>query len=129
MRSKSIIATLAIIAAGTIVVGCASTPVDANKWANAYYSQASTAEILRIQGTNISITVTGATSIALSTPIQPKQMMPRDPSTWEQVGDVLKTVAPWAVVGYLGAHGSYQPTPSIRGATTITLPAAPATTP
>jgi len=122
MKSLTRIAGLAIIAAG--LAGCSTTPVDANKWAAAYYAQAATAEILRVTGTNITISVTGATSIALSTPIQPKQMLPRDPGTWEQVGDVLKTIAPWGVMAYLGANGAYTPTQSYRGPINVTTPAA-----
>lgn len=122
MRTLSRLSVSIIFAAS--LVGCSS--VSPNTWAKDFYAQANTAEILHLEGTNISITVSGASLIVLSTPVAPKTMIPRDPSVWEHIIDGAKTVAPWGVMAYLGANGSYTPTPTtIKGATTINVPAAP----
>ena len=116
-----IIAAVAIIAAAS---GCATKPVSVNDWAADYYKQANTAEILHVEGTNISFTMSGATKLVLSTPTLPKQMMPRDVTWMDSLMDGVKTIAPWVAVGYLGTHGSYTPSTTVKGATTVTLPAA-----
>lgn len=125
---KSALIILASLASAAMLAGCAST-VDANKWAESYYNQANTAEILHVEGTNVSITLSGATKLVLSTPVLPKQMMPRDTTWLDSLMDGVKTVAPWVAVGYLGTHGSYTPTPSYRGPVTINPTPTPTPTP
>lgn len=132
-RGKTVASAAAIAACALVCAGCLSAPGGAADAAASgmtkYYDQDNSAEILHVEGTNVCISLTGATKLVLSTPVPPKNMMPRDPSWLDSLMDGAKSIAPWAVVGYLGAHGSYTPTPSIRGSTTINTAPAATTTP
>ena len=133
MRSLTRLAALIITAA--VMSGCGTsgnikTGDITNNIPQMFYGQPNTANILSVKGaTNgpgvcMTLTISNASEICLSTPIPAKQMLPRDPNWIESMGDVVKTVAPWVAVGYLGTHGSYTPSTTVKGATTVTLPAA-----
>jgi hypothetical protein len=89
-----------------------------------FYNQPNNALMQEVTGSNVSWTITGASRIAFYAPIPPKQMLPRDPTWIDSIMDGVKTVAPWAAVGYLATHGSYTPSTTVKGATTVTLPSA-----
>ena len=95
------------IAAGMLVGGCASTNVgensgNTNSLAYAYYNQPNTAELLHIVGTNVTLTITGATEITLRTPVPTKNIIPPAPSLWSEGLHALESIVPWLAVGYFG---------------------------
>jgi len=121
---------LAAVTTGCGTSGNVKTGEVSNNIPEMYYNQPSTASILSVEGptngpgVSMTLTISNATKICLSTPIPPKQMLPRDPNWIESLGDVVKTVAPWVAVGYLGSHVTSTPATQVKGATSVTLPAA-----
>ncbi|MEI6634896.1 MAG: hypothetical protein WCP22_13920 [Chlamydiota bacterium] len=70
------------------------------KIADSYYNSANVAELWRIENTNAGqvceFTVRNFTSFSMSTPVPPKNILPREPSFSSGFFDALKTVAPYA---------------------------------
>lgn len=101
----TIAAVLSLVATATLQTGCttagSAAVSDARKLGEAYYKQPNVAEFLRIEGTNLSFTVSGASLVSLGAPVPPKQIIPREESWVHSTADVLKTVAPWIFMGYL----------------------------
>jgi len=113
-------AALALVCAA----GCSTVkPVDANTWARDFYGQPNNTLVQQISGPNVTWTITGATNIAFYAPIPTKNMIPRDTSWMDSIGNIIGDVAPWVAVGYMSGAGAAAPA-TIRGATTITAPAA-----
>jgi hypothetical protein len=125
----AIVITAAAAIAGCGTSGNTKTGEFSNNIPQMFYGQPNTASILSVEGaTNgpgvcMTLSISNATKICLSTPIPAKQMLPRDPNWIESMGDVVKTVAPWVAVGYLGSHVSSTPATTVKGATTVTVPA------
>ncbi|HPS07327.1 MAG TPA: hypothetical protein PLG22_07330 [Kiritimatiellia bacterium] len=96
--------TMMIAAACLALAGCKTAKDAAGSFeelGKAYYSQTNCSEILRVEGTNLTFTVTGATLLSLATPVPPKQIMPRETSWYDATADILKTIAPWVFMGYM----------------------------
>ena len=95
-------ASLALAAAP--LAGCKTASQAAGSFeelGKAYYSQTNHAPILEVEGTNLLFSVSGATRLALYTPVPPKQIMPREATWYDSTADVLKTIAPWVFMGYM----------------------------
>jgi hypothetical protein len=97
---------LLALGAGLLAGGCGSVkPVDANKWAAAYYEAPNVATLWVIENTNAgqvaSFEVKNFTRFEMNTPVPPKSIIPRDPVWYESLFDTLKTVAPWAIFGWM----------------------------
>ena len=94
----TIAAVLSLVSTATLQTGCttagSAAVSDARKLGEAYYKQPNVAEFLRIGGTNLSFTVSGASLVSLGAPVPPKQIIPREESWVHSTADVLKTVAP-----------------------------------
>jgi hypothetical protein len=114
------------LALAAVATGCSTTPVDANKWADAYYNQANTANIMQIEGSNVCLNMSGVSKFTLSTPVAPKQMMPQSPGFWDGVGETVRTsamiIAPWYFLTR-GGGASFNSDPRRAINPTIQLPA------
>ena len=66
----------------------------------AYYNQPNTAQLFHAEGTNVSFSITGATSITMNTAVPPKQIIPREQAWYSGVTDTLKSIAPWVFMGW-----------------------------
>lgn len=86
----------------TLCAGCGTTgpAMDVNKLGMAYYSQPNNTELVSIKGSNLSVSITGASEIKLSTAVPPKSIIPRDPS-------FLQTAIPALVQGAVAGVGIY----------------------
>lgn len=89
-----------------ILVGCGTVKqVDTNKWAKDYYNAPNVATLWIVENTNAGqaceFTVKNFTRFEMNTPVPPKSIIPRDPTWYEGVFDTLKTVAPWAIFGWM----------------------------
>lgn len=103
-RLMTLAAACLALAASTLTQGCstAGNAVDrAAELGKAYYNQPNMAKVFEIEGTNLTLTVSGAKRLCLSTPVPVKQIIPREASWYDATADVLKTVAPWVFMGYL----------------------------
>lgn len=103
-----------MLASSALQTGCSTASPEAAKAAQAaaqiplaYYAQTNVAEILHIEGTNLTFTVSGATKFVLSTPVPPKSIIPRDVSWYDGAFDMLKSVAPWLVFGFMLDNGGF----------------------
>ena len=85
------------------LTGCntAVKKVDANKWAEAYYAQPNTADLIVVEGTNVSWKIENARRIVFSTPVPQKSIIPRDPTWTESFFDTAKSIAPWLMFGWM----------------------------
>lgn len=74
--------------------------------AKAYYEAPNVAELWSVtsKAGNGRITFENFDTFTMNTPVPPKNIIPRDPGVFAQVGDVIKTVAPYAAAAYL-LHG------------------------
>lgn len=110
-RITTLTAACLMLAASTLQTGCASTSPEAAKAAAqiplAYYGQTNVAEILHIEGTNLTFTVSGATKFVLSTPVPPKSIIPRDVRWYDGLFDSIKSVAPWITMAFMLDHGGF----------------------
>lgn len=125
-----LLSLIGLVVAVAAIAGCTTKvkDVDTSVLYKAYVNQPNTAEILHMSGPNVCLTITGATNLVLSTPIPVKQIMPRDTTWTEGLFDFLKTATPWlAVWGMSGALGNGAADTTVRGATTVTVPAASTT--
>jgi hypothetical protein len=104
--------TLAMLAlASAMILGSGCTSVTEGKikaggsWAKEYYNSANVAEIWTIENTNTNqvceFTVKNFTRFTMNTPVPPKSVIPRDPTWGEGLFDMIKTVAPYAFMGYI----------------------------
>lgn len=104
-RTLTTLAAGLALAAGALLQGCTTAGKDAadsfEELGKAYYSQTNHAPILEVEGTNLLFSVSGATRLALYTPVPPKQIMPREATWYDSTADVLKTIAPWVFMGYM----------------------------
>jgi len=90
---------------GTVVE---STLIDsATELGQAYYNQPNTAQLINAEGTNITWSITGCTSLVFSVPVPPKQIVPRESSWYNGVADTLKTYAPWFFMAYWVHEGGF----------------------
>ena len=100
------------------VFGCSTvTPDNINagaNWAEKYYEQPNVAEVFHIEGTNVTWSVTGATSITMSTPLPTKNVIPQNPGWIAALGDAAKSIAPYFLLGWMFGGGH-------AGATTSTV--------
>lgn len=104
--------TLSLLACAVIALSGCSTinkeNIDAGaNWAEKFYDQPNVAEIFRAEGTNMTLTVTGATLVSLSTPVPPKSVIPREPEWYDGLYDTIKTVAPYAFMGWIFTDGGF----------------------
>ena len=82
--------------------GCASTNVrhQARMQAyEAYLQQGRSYHAVSLQGSNMTISITGADRLTLDAPHQPLAPMQAQPGAWQAIGDAAKTIAPWAALG------------------------------
>ena len=146
MQNNTIRRLLALIAQSTLLITLSSGCTTANsvKLAKearlayeAFLKQPRDFQPLAIQGSNMTFTVNGASSIVMSAPLNPLEVMPRDPDAVGRIADAAKNTV-------LGAAGIYtlgkvattptvvtQPAPTIVRPevvqpTVITTPATPA---
>ena len=116
---KKVMMLAALAAVVGMVAGCASTSPLKTTYAadgtkieetvidsltelgKAYYAQPNMAKVIEIEGTNLLFSVSGATRFCLSSPVPPKQIIPRDTSWYSGLVDTMKTIAPWIFMGYL----------------------------
>jgi len=122
------------ITVATGLSGCNTTTLDPIRGYEAFVNQANAAKIVEMRaqtnGAPIKLTLENLDYFVLYTPVPPKSMLPREPSTWEKALDTIDHLAPIAAFTVLGLSGTYTPTPSIiKGATTIITPTPQTTTP
>lgn len=102
MTTKNKITGIAALSAVVLVSACGTVKqVDANRWARDYYSQPNCADLITVEGTNVSWKIENATRIVFATPVPQKSIIPRDPTWQEGFFDTLKTVAPWLMMGWM----------------------------
>jgi len=90
---------------GTVIE---STLVDAaTELGEAYYNQANVSQLINAEGTNITWTISGCTKLVFNVPVPPKQIIPREQSWTDSVGETIKTVAPWLFMGYWIHEGGF----------------------
>ena len=128
---RSITLALALAAAGT---GCTGVGVDLNKGYADFVGQPNSAPIFLAEaptnspnGMVVSISISGASKVCLSTPVPAKSMLQQGEGLGARIVTGIERVAPFALL----ASGTFTPTPAsttVKGATTVNLPAA-ATTP
>lgn len=101
--------TAVCAAAIALAAGCATEKnIKAGTgWAKEYYGQPNAAEILHVEGTNICLTLSGASSLTLSTPVPTKNMIPKEATWTDGLFDTLKTVAPWVFMGWAIEQGGF----------------------
>lgn len=125
---------VAALCAAALTTGCATSANDVElakvraTMAQNYYQQDNTAPIIHAVGTNVSLTISGATELTLSTPTIPKSIYPRDAGTIESIINGVKDVVPWAVAGYVGGKMATQPrtvAPEVVRPEVVTVPAGP----
>jgi hypothetical protein len=98
-----------------LLTGCANMTegkIDSyGKIADSYYNSANVAELWRIENTNAGqvceFTVKNFTSFSMSTPVPPKNILPREPSFSSGFFDALKTVAPYAFMYGIFTDGGF----------------------
>lgn len=91
-------------AAAAVLAGCATSDKTVKAgaaWAKDYYNQPNTAEIVVVEGTNVSWKIENASRIVFSTPVPTKSVIPREPGIMDGLFDTLKTVAPWLMMGWM----------------------------
>lgn len=100
-----LIGALALVFGG----GCASEKnIKAGAgWAEKFYNQPNNTEIFHVEGTNVVWNISGATKIVVSTPVPMKSVIPRDPTWTESMFDAIKTVAPYAFLGWAVHEGAF----------------------
>lgn len=89
-----------LITIGFLVLGCSTSPlkkVDANAWVHDYYNQPRSADLVYIEGTNISVTISGATKFRIATQLPVISVIPRDPSTLDTLGNMIPSLGLTAV--------------------------------
>lgn len=89
MRTTTILTLVLILA-----TGC-STPlkkIDANAWARDYYAQQRTGDLITLEGTNMSITMTGVSKFKLASQLPPITVIPREPTWWDSASQVIPTL-------------------------------------
>ncbi len=101
--------TAACMAAACLLTGC-NTVNEKNikagsDWAKHYYTQPNMAEVLQVRGSNVTWTVSGASEIVLSTPVPTKSVLPQNPQWYDGLYDTLRTVAPYAFMGWMFRDG------------------------
>ena len=87
----------------------------------AYQNAPNTADILVVEAptnTTAELTLKGFSRVCLSTPVPPKTVLPRDPTVWESLFDTVKTVAPWAAMGWIINSGGISSSTSSTSTTT-----------
>lgn len=98
-----------LAAAVAFGAGCRTVNKDnieaAGNWAEKYYTQPNMAEVLQVRGSNVTWTVTGATEIVLSTPVPTKSVIPQSPQWYDGLYDTIRTVAPYAFMGWMFRDG------------------------
>ncbi len=123
---------VAALCVAAVMTGCSTTAQDvemakvAAGTASNYYSQANTAPLIHAVGTNVTLTISGATELTLSTPTIPKSIYPRDEGTIETIISGVKDIAPWAVAGYVGGKLAGAPktvAPEVVRPEVVTVPA------
>lgn len=116
-------ATAMILASGCNTVNKENIEAGAG-WAEKYYNQPTVAEILHVEGTNLTLTVSGATKFVLSTPVPPKSIIPRDPTWYEGMFDTVRTIAPWIFMGWAIHDGAFGGATTTTSASTVNHAAA-----
>jgi hypothetical protein len=108
--------TLSLLACAAIALsGCNTVNkenIDAGAgWADKFYDQPNTASVLVIENTNTNqvaeFTAKNFTRFELSTPVPVKSVIPRDPEWYDGLYDTLKTVAPYAFMGWIFTDGGF----------------------
>ncbi len=95
-------AVLAAVAAVMLGAGCASDQAQQAKYkaqADAYRAHASQARavnVIEVTGDNVAWSITGATRIAISQPVDPLSQMDREPTGGEVAVDIIEAIAPIA---------------------------------
>ena len=108
---KLIKLTAACMAAACLTMSGCNTVNEKNikagaSWAKSYYNQPNMAEVLQIRGTNVTWTVSGASEIVLSTPVPTKSVIPQSAQWYDGLYDTLRTVAPYAFMGWMFRDGA-----------------------
>lgn len=100
---------IAAACAALFATGCVSEhKIKASAgWAEKYYSQPNTAEIINAEGTNITWTITGCNKLVFSAPVPPKSIIPRDPTWTESFFDFAKTAMPYLFMGWAVHDGAF----------------------
>lgn len=109
------IALIITMLTAAMLTGCATPPERYTARAaahSAYLGQQRTYNAVSLQGTNMAITITGASSLTLDAPLDALAPMPRDPTAGEQIGAALTDIAPWAALGIIG-HANRPRAPTV----------------
>ena len=119
-------AMLCIALVAPLLSGCSSLVSDKQsryvlEAYQAYQNAPNTADILVVEAptnTTAELTLKGFSRVCLSTPVPPKTVLPRDPTVWESLFDTVKTVAPWAAMGWIINSGGISSSTSTSTTTT-----------
>ncbi len=118
-----------------LCAGCASTekPAATGRGVAAFYGQPRTADLLTVQGTNMTITYTGVTEYKVATILPPLNPLPQDPGLLAKMVDGVVGLGKWGLGWYFGAQiadrAFEQPRtvdPVVVQPEVVTVPSAPA---
>ena len=119
-----LLGTLGVVAASCLSMGCATDPAIAAERTKAWQSYMANCrpyyETLTIRAnsnsvTGMTITIAGASEFITRAPLDPIAPQAQDPTVTGQILGALETIAPWAVMGYVGgqAVGRNAPRPEV----------------
>lgn len=88
---KTCIMTVLVV----LSVGCSALPikkVDANAWVKDYYNQPRSDDLYVMEGTNMTIAISGLTTLRIRTQLPIISVIPREPSWVDSVSSLIPTV-------------------------------------
>lgn len=106
--------------------GCAglqTKKIDANEWAKDYYGQQRTGDLVTLKGKAMSITMTGVDEMKLSAQLPPISIIPREPSWYDSMSQLLPTLGlAWMGISAINKGPTIvtQPQPLVVEPTVIT---------
>ena len=97
---------LVVVGLVAVCSGCASMvkEVDVNKGLAAFYAQPRTVELLKLRGTNMTVSYTGVTEYKVASILPPLNAIPREPGLLEKIIDGVVGSGKWGLGGYYGSQ-------------------------